>query len=173
MTLADLASIGSLVSGVAVLVSLVYLSLQVRQTEKNQRALMNQGVATRAMERIAWIAEPDISDLFTRTVLGESDFSAQELMRLAVMLRVMLISGQDVYTQQRSGLLDQIMFDATMGGVKFWLSQPAFRAIWKSGRLSYAPEWRSYIDALIEETPLAQPVDTVAEFKANLAEVLR
>jgi hypothetical protein len=43
MTLSDLASIGSLVSGVAVLVSLVYLSSQVRQTEKNQRALMESG----------------------------------------------------------------------------------------------------------------------------------
>ena len=44
MNLSDVASIGSFVSGVAVLVSLVYLSLQVRQTERNQRALMNQGI---------------------------------------------------------------------------------------------------------------------------------
>ena len=34
MTLSDLASIGSLISGIAVLISLIYLSLQVRQAEK-------------------------------------------------------------------------------------------------------------------------------------------
>lgn len=38
MTLSDFAAIGSFVSGGAVLVSLVYLSLQVRQTERNQQA---------------------------------------------------------------------------------------------------------------------------------------
>jgi hypothetical protein len=171
MTLSDLASLGSFVSGVAVLVSLVYLAVQVRQTEKNQRALMNQGVATRAMERIAWMAEPHISDLFTRAVAGDSEYSAQELFKLAVMLRSMLISGQDVYTQRNSGLLDQIMFDQTMGGVRLWLAQPTFRALWKAGRLSYAPEWASYVDKMIAETPIAQPLDTVAEFKANLAEI--
>jgi hypothetical protein len=47
MLLSDLASIGNLVSGLAVLASLVYLSLQLRQTDRNQKALMNQGTVTR------------------------------------------------------------------------------------------------------------------------------
>jgi hypothetical protein len=47
MSLSDLASLGSFVSGVAVLASLVYFQLrqvnaQVRQTEKNQQALIRQ-----------------------------------------------------------------------------------------------------------------------------------
>ncbi|HEX3432128.1 MAG TPA: hypothetical protein VHT03_14710 [Rhizomicrobium sp.] len=43
MSLSDLASLGSFVSAFAVLASLVYLALQVRQAEKNQRAILNQG----------------------------------------------------------------------------------------------------------------------------------
>ena len=43
MSLSDLASIGSLVSGVAVLVSLIYLSQQTRQNTKHSRALIQQG----------------------------------------------------------------------------------------------------------------------------------
>ena len=57
MTLADLAALGSFVSGFAVLVSLVFLYFQLRQLnaqvlqgERNQRALLNQGVATRITE---------------------------------------------------------------------------------------------------------------------------
>ena len=37
MSLTDLASLGSFVSGVTVLISLIYLALQVRQAEKNDR----------------------------------------------------------------------------------------------------------------------------------------
>ncbi len=172
MTLSDLASIGSLVSGVAVLVSLVYLSLQVRQTEKNQRALMNQGVITRAVDALTWMAQPDISDLIIKVRTGEREYSAQELTKLGLILRAMLLTGQDAYIQRKSGLTDQVTFDATMGGVKFWLALPAARALWKFDRTTYAPEWMSYVDRLIAETPLAKPADIAATFQANLTEVL-
>ena len=43
MSLSDLASIGSLVGGLAVVITLVFLSIQTRQTNKNQRSLMQQG----------------------------------------------------------------------------------------------------------------------------------
>ena len=47
MTLSDLASIGSLVSGAAVLGSLIYLALQVRQTDRNQMAAIRHSRVTR------------------------------------------------------------------------------------------------------------------------------
>ena len=50
MSLSDLASIGSFVSGVAALVSLVYHAIQVRQAEKNQRAVLNHGYMTRVAD---------------------------------------------------------------------------------------------------------------------------
>jgi hypothetical protein len=40
MSLSDLASIGSFVSGAAVLVSLVYLRLQIRQNTRHSQALI-------------------------------------------------------------------------------------------------------------------------------------
>jgi flagellar biosynthesis/type III secretory pathway M-ring protein FliF/YscJ len=57
MSLSDLAALGSFISGVAVLASLVFLFFQmrqmteqVRQSERNQRALMQQGRSMRGME---------------------------------------------------------------------------------------------------------------------------
>ena len=51
MKLSDLASIGSLISSAAVLISLVYLALQIRQAERNQRALIHQGRASRMIAK--------------------------------------------------------------------------------------------------------------------------
>src|SRR5689334_6518225 len=68
MTLSDLAAVGSLVSGVAVLVSLVYLALQVRQSERNQRAVLNQGYITRVTEYLRWYAESPLNELRARVV---------------------------------------------------------------------------------------------------------
>ena len=53
MDVTDIASIGSLISGLAVLISLVYLSLQVRQAELNQRAVVNQGLIGRMVDNVS------------------------------------------------------------------------------------------------------------------------
>ena len=52
MTLSDLASIGSLVSAAAVLVSLIYLGLQVNQAARNQRAAMVNGISARTSDQL-------------------------------------------------------------------------------------------------------------------------
>jgi hypothetical protein len=180
MTLSDLAAIGSFISGFAVLVSLVFLYFQLRQVneqvmqaEKNQRALMNQGVVTRSADAIRWNAQPDILGLRTRVVSGETDFSAQEILRLTLVLRLMLDSGQDTYVQHTAGLADKITLDNVLKVLGGALAQPVFRAIWNSTRTTYALEWTSYVDKLIEQTPLGMPVDIVARFKSDLGEVMR
>jgi hypothetical protein len=58
MTFSDPASVGSFVSALAVLISLIYLALQVRQAERNQRALMQQGRADRVSGYCLKMAEP-------------------------------------------------------------------------------------------------------------------
>lgn len=140
MSLSDLASIGSLVSGMAVLVSLIYLSLQVRQTERNQRALINQGVADRASENIRWLAEPLMINLTCRVNGGETKFTVEELQRLRMRLRATLLSGQDSYVQHKVGLADQITFDNLLGVMRTMLSQPIYRALWRIDRAALATE---------------------------------
>ncbi len=50
MTLSDLASVGGVISGVTVSVSLVYLGLQMRQNAWRSQALIQQGRASRTVE---------------------------------------------------------------------------------------------------------------------------
>jgi len=173
MTLSDLSSIGNLVSGLAVLVSLLYLSLQVRQTERNQRALMNQGVIDRGSEDVSFLAQPHITELESRVLAGEKEFTPAEIRQLRLIMRKIMIGGQDAYVQNKSGMTDLATFEDSLGVMKHYLSRPVYRAIWKSNRTSYATEWSGYVDQLIRETPLAQSIDAVAQFKSDLAEVLR
>src|SRR6185436_14532102 len=114
MTLSELASIGSLVSGAAVLVSLVYLALQVRQTERNQRAVLSQGYITRVVGYLQWYAESPINELRTRVIAGDTAFTAEELLRLQTAFRVTLLSAQDAYLQYKAGLVDEMMLDNSM-----------------------------------------------------------
>jgi hypothetical protein len=173
VTLSDLASIGSLVSGVAVLVSLIYLALQVRQAEKNQRALMNQGTAARVSEAILALAQPPLAGLSARAQSGETDFSAEEINQLRLILRVALLSLQDALIQYRAGLVDHITFQNSTGALKSILCLPSYRAIWVRNRSSYAPEMAEFVDDRIAKTPRTEPIDLAVQFKADLAEIMR
>lgn len=171
MTLSDLANIGSLASAIAVLVSLIYLSVQIRQTEKNQRAMIDQGVATRTTEIVRWSTEPHVAALRTRVLAGETDFTALEIVQLLFILRVTVISVQDSHRQHGAGLSDQITLESAVGGTRPLLAQPVFRALWVRMRGDYSAHTARLIDQVIAETPPAEPVDIVARFRADLAAV--
>src|SRR5262249_41349000 len=68
MSLPDLASLGSFVSGIAVLASLGFLFFQmrqmteqVRQSEKNQRAIIHQGRIAQSSDQLYRLADPTLA----------------------------------------------------------------------------------------------------------------
>jgi hypothetical protein len=180
MSLTDLASLGGFVSGVAVLVSLVFLFFQMRQmteqlrqSERNQRALMNQGFVNRITEDIRWWADPPFNDLYTRVVSGDTTFTAAEVLHLGWGFRISILNAQDAYLQHKAGLMDTMMFDTAMLNTRArWLTHPVFRALWLNSGPTTHPEFRAVIDNILRETPPAEPGDIVAKFKADLATVM-
>jgi hypothetical protein len=61
MTLSDISSIVGVISGLAVLGSLVYLAQQTRQNTKHTRALIFQGTAELALSQFHAMAEPELA----------------------------------------------------------------------------------------------------------------
>jgi hypothetical protein len=179
MSLSDLAALGSFFSGLGVLVSLVFLYFQLRQigaqvaqSEKNQRAMMNQGALAGTRDIIRAFAEPHAAALMSRVVAGERDFTGPELYQLSMLLRQSLIGMQDALFQHREGLIDEGTLENAFRANRSTLAQPVFRSIWLQSRETFAPEVASRVDKLIADRPIAKPADAIARFQANLAKVV-
>jgi hypothetical protein len=152
MSLSDLASIGSFVSGIAVLVSLIYLSLQIRQNTKHSRALIQQGRAARICQTLTDMAELDWTDGMDACFAGESNVSPKELRKFNFVARNYFVSAEDSFLQHQEGLMDHQVFDGFEGSMRAGLSaSPGFRKAWKLSRMSYVPAFRDYIDKLAAE----------------------
>ena len=78
MTFSDLASIGSFVSSLAVCGSLVYLALQVRQSDRNQLTLLQQGTSARNSQSAARLTDPHLAEIYARAMEGGTDFTTRE-----------------------------------------------------------------------------------------------
>ena len=180
MSLSDLASLGSFVSGVAVLASLVFLYVQLRQLAKqfaqadtNQRTMINESYVSRAGEYLRWQANPESSSLFIRVLQGDQSFTAEELARLGLNFRAAVINTQAVSQHYKVGLIDRESFDSAILSFKHaWLSQPVYRAMWASQAMQTSPSFRKVVEDMLRELPLVMPIDVVANFNADLARVL-
>lgn len=171
MTLSDLAAIGGFISSVAVCGSLVYLALQVRQSDRNQRSLMVQGISTRGSSIIMFMAQPHISALLGRMSAGETDFSYSEIMQLNLALRLVLGDFQDTYAQHKAGLADELSFDGVRHISKLFLSFPVMRVLWQGVRPTFPAEMARMVDEMAEGVPLAAPLDLPAILKHGLAQL--
>jgi hypothetical protein len=149
MTLSDLASIGSLVSGVAVLVSLVYLSLQIRQNARHSKALIQQGRAARIADTALRLAELRESDGLDKCFEGSPDVSAKDLARFLYTCRAAFVSAEDSFFQKRNGLLDDIAFQSYEASLRVGFGAPGLGAGWLMTREMYEPEFRAYMDGML------------------------
>ena len=171
MTLSDLASIGSFMSGIAVLLSLIYVAIQIRQTERNQRTILQQGTSTRAVDLVRHWSDQHIAEPYIKMLNGEQELTAVEAFQLSIQFRTSLLSWQDSYLLQRVSLIDLLQLESTLRTFKVLLSQPVLRAMWTMTRATFSPEFVAHVEAHTLNVPLAPPHDYAEQLKAAVAEV--
>jgi hypothetical protein len=172
-SLSDLSSIGSLVSGVAVLVSLIYLAQQTRQNSKHTRALIHQGRSIQAADLTdRWAADPSLIALLLRATRGDRTLDDEEVLRFLLMQFSAYQMWEDRFYQHKDGLVDEERHAGTVREIKERLQTIGYRASWQMQRNTYGTEYQAFVDGLIDEVRQApaseRPYSDI--WKALLAE---
>lgn len=106
MSLHDLADLGSLVNGLAVLASLVYLGLQVNHALRVQKAAMHQARVERVTNVSLKFAGSDVPGVLAKAASGATDFSGSEVLQLFQIVRIQVLALDDALWQADCGFLD-------------------------------------------------------------------
>ena len=169
MSLTGLASIGTFVSGIAVVVSLVYLALQVRHAEKTQRALMHQTRAERVINAALTSMQTEIADTVTK-IVNNDELSPRELLQSYYYMRIQVAVAEDALWQYDAGFLDKESLDTAVLNLQRVMLFPAVRAAWLMQRPQLAPAVRDRIDKIVAESLAAETWDWAADYKAAHAQ---
>ena len=105
MTFFDLASIGSFISGIAVLISLIYLSLQIRQNSKHTRALIQQGRLERITNQLLAMAD---TDLVSAWIIANGDTPTPRAVKQRqsiLQFATYFVGWDDTFSQHEAGLV--------------------------------------------------------------------
>ena len=155
MALSDLASIGNFVSGLAVLVSLVFLNLQIRQANKNQRAIIQQGRATRIADFLLHVAEPSLLPAWSAGLRGDRQIGPDQYLQFMSIARARFISFEDSFLQRRNELMEEGAFLGHLNAFRQVFDAPGLRAAWKLTSTTYDPDFTQFVDGISTEPPRA------------------
>jgi hypothetical protein len=154
MSLSDLASLGSFVSGIAVLASLVYLGIQTRQNTRNTRALIHQGAAARTNSILLGLMDSNYMAAWIEGNGMEATPAAVRERQFLAHCGIALNALEDHFLQHGEGLLNDEQFNRNMETFRGLLGEPGMRAFWLSQRavtLRVAPRFAAFVDSLCTE----------------------
>ena len=152
MTISELGSIGELVAAVAVLATLVYLSLQVRQGNLLAKSQARQRMVEQAQsELFAQISDPSI----TFAVVKEGPLSEEEQARLSLFLTAFMRQREWEWFQFQDGTIDREVYKSYHDVIGIFLGTERTRKWWHSiGRLAFDAKFVDDVDHLLESTKL-------------------
>jgi hypothetical protein len=166
MSLELLASLSSTVGAVALAVSVIYASIQIRHNTRAVLASAFQQVVNSFAEISFEISkDKTLVDLYLRA--GEDSASLDELERLQyrLMLLSLLRRAENVFFQTEIRMLHLDHWSGMRNSIKAIVASHGARGCWREIKTRFNPTFASFIDSLIAQDPITFPV--------HLAETIR
>ena len=158
MTLQDLGNIGEFVGAIAVVVSLVYLAVQIRQNTRSVRASTYQDIVHMLQEIDLLLAsDPELNRIW---IVGRHDptqLNDDQQRRFNTLLLAFYRNLENAYFQGQNKLIDERIYDAWVGYSLRLSSKPGFLQWWQSHRGLLSEEFQQYVE---RELAAQQPTGT-------------
>jgi hypothetical protein len=161
MNLSDFSSIAGIVSSAAVVVSLIYLSLQIKQAQRNQRALMQQARSAGITDMNIALADPVIAVAYNKGLLGDPDMTETEVRQFLSLARCGFINLENNFIQHGDGLMSEEAFRSALEGARYQATFPGLRAAWRQTRKAYGGRFVTFMDSVVvsaESIPAPRPL---------------
>jgi len=168
-TLESLASLGEIVGAIAVVVSLLYLAVQVRQNTRAQR-LEN---ASRILDRTASMQgalsrDPAMSVLFSKGVSDPSKLTPQERIQFTWAMYEFFGALEFMFLAANENSIPEEIWQRWSSAAAWWLTFPGVQAWWNVRPIPFADSFSSYIESLLDDNPIdAESTRRYRDFLAN------
>ncbi len=150
MSLGEWASIASLVSAVALVVSVIYVSIQIRNNTRAVRATAFQQVVDSFAGISLEIAKDrNLVDLYLRGSQDFASLSDVERTQYSLMLLSFLRRAENVFFQTEIHLLQSDHWSGIRDSIKAIVDPPGARECWSVINCHLNPEFRAFIGTLM------------------------
>jgi hypothetical protein len=154
MPLANLSAVASVISALAIVASVVYASMEIRQNTRAVRASAFQQVVDSFAEISFEIAKKtELVDLYLRAGRDYASLPEVQRAQYSLMLLSFLRRAENVVFQANTHLLMTEHWSGIRNSIKAILAPPGARACWRETENRLNPDFRAFVAALIAEQP--------------------
>lgn len=150
MTLEQWAYIGDIVASIAVIASLAYLGVQLRNGNREARARTIQAAQDSEIAVGSILAEH--VDTWDKVATGRELTEGKELRLGILLINLLMTEGENRYLQYRSGFLDPATWESRRKTLVRLVNLPIYSS-WRPslGALNHSTEFMALLDRLVEE----------------------
>ena len=149
MTLANLGNLGEFVGAIGVVVSLIYLAVQIRQNTKSVRSSTHHASFVAGNDVHLAFAEAGAAQIIIKAGRSYDDLTLDEKFRFRMLMRALFSFEEDVYLQFQEGLIDRPFGDARVRVLTEALSEPGIHDWWTRNRHLYTTSFQGAIGELL------------------------
>jgi len=150
-----LGNIGDFVGGIAVIITLIYLAVQVRQNTRSTRLASMQSAMLAAQNvGILPAQDRDLARVVRVGLARPDELTEDEYQQFRYFLMNMLRVHEDMFVQHRAGVVDDETWMARSSSLRTIFSMPGGRRVWNSSN-AYRDDFRAWMESELrhEESP--------------------
>ena len=155
--LSEIASIAEVVGAIAVVISLVYVGAQVRDTTRAVRsaAINDANIALQSWYEMM-STDPEGIGVWLQGVLSTEPLTREEEFRFMMQCQAVFYAIQNVYLLGREGTLDEATAASLTAGIQATRNTPGLQRFWSERRPYFDPGFAEFADRAMAmpETPL-------------------
>ena len=160
MSLEDLGNIGEFVAAVAVVISLIYLAVQIRQNTRSVRMASHHSINT-SLHDLSKLgaSDPALAELWLKGRRDLDSLSEVERFQFEMIASWLFRLYEELFNYHRRGQIDSTFWTARSGNILAYMSLPGVRQWWETTQLTFpvkggeqfSQEFREYIAKELRE----------------------
>ena len=158
LKLSELANIAEVIGAFAVVVSLIYVGVQVNDSNSAVRSASVNDANVAVQEWYMQIgSDMQTSRLFYGALMSDEALTNEDEFQFIMMFHGVFLAFQNSYLRSEEGTIDSELVDGLTGAILAVKDTPGMKRYWRQRRATLHPRFVRYVDELLKqegETPM-------------------
>ena len=166
MSMQDWANFSEIVGGLVVLITLIYLAVQVRQNNIALHSATAQAIHNTFMEGFTMLCTDDeLNRVYRIGILDPTQLNEDEMAKFFAFLGYFTASMHNAHYQHTTGAVDRNVTGSWLEGYQQVYQTPGFQMFWPLRKHFYSEAYRAYVE---EKMSAAQPFGEYRPFTVGM-----
>ena len=141
-------AVSEIVGAAAVVISLMYLAVQIRNQNAESKAGAMRDISEAFRASSAIFTDGELAEIFVKATADFGSLSDAETIRFISAMHPVLRVFEEAFNQRLRGRLDDDLWEGINRQYSSYLSAPAIQEYWKIRRNHYTDRFQRFVDEM-------------------------